>query len=325
MDIDVSPILDVHSQTLHFLELPKNWALQKPLAEYNTDIVDKLIAANRIQASKKYNGHRMHILINDNHEVILYNRTNKDQLNGFVPNLSSSIKKLNLPANCLIDGEIYIPRPGKESLDQLQNVITCGDAELGASREKESQPQIALFDVLAFGGKNLILQPYSERQKFLPIGELIHPAEIVPITSRKQGMEIVESNGWEGLVLWDIKAPHKLNINGNTKRGASFKLIKGFDEDFVAIDYKEGSGCGVGMVGTLIVGKYKDGEFVQYGEVGSGLTLEEKKLYTDKSKYPFVVAVKHGGLDPKGRITLPAVTKLHLDKLPREVQTGLTS
>lgn len=319
MDVEISPTLDVNSPTLHFLELPKKWALQKPLAEYNLDIVDNLFLQDRIQASKKYNGHRIHVLINANQEVILYNRTNKDCLNAFLPNLTKSIQTLDLPPNCLIDGEIYIPTTGKESLDQLQAVIACGDAQLGASREQINQPKIALFDVLASGGKNLILQPYSERQKYIPEGELIHPAQIIPITSRAEGMSIVDTNKWEGLVLWDIKAPHRLNINGNTKRGSSFKLIKGFDEDFVAIDFKEGAGSGAGMVGTLIVGKYQNGEFIKYGEVGSGLTMVEKKNYAKKEKYPFVVAVKHAGLDNKGRITLPVITKVHLDKLPSEI------
>ena len=317
---EVEVPIDIQAQNLTLQELPKKWALQKPLAEYNVEMVDRLIAAGRIVASKKYNGHRVHVLINQDGEPLLYNRTNKDILNEYVPSLIDNIRQSNLPKNSLLDGEIYIPNNGKkESLDALQEVISCGSTALGAQRDKITPPNIAIFDTLIYNGENLILKPYKIRHA-IPIPQArLHMAEIIKISSRQQGLQASNDAGWEGLVLWDLNGPHKLNLNGNTKRGPSYKLKPEFDEDFLAVGFKEGTGYGKGKVGTLLIGKYISGAFVEFGEVGSGLSELEKIEYTNPAKYPFVVAVKHFGLDNKGRVTLASIQKVHKDKRVDEV------
>jgi len=322
MDISLPyPEPDIKSKTIQLMELPKNWALQKPLAEYNQELVEKLIKEGRIVATKKYNGHRVHILINSNGEPIIYNRTKKDALNGFVPKLVEYIGNQSIAPDTLLDGEIYIPNMGrKESLEALQDVICCGNEKLGAERETSSQPHIAMFDSILAGSENIILQPYNTRLQRLPqTNGLIHPVQTAIIKSRQDGLALVETEGWEGMVLWDLHGPHKLNTNGNTKRGPSYKLKPEFEEDFIATGYKEGTNFGAGKVGTLIIGKYIGGTFVSFGEVGSGLSEQEKIEYMDKSKYPIVVEVKHFGLDEQNRVTLSTINKIHKDKTPDEV------
>lgn len=323
MDIEAG-IIEVTRPPLELLELPEKWALQKPFGEYNPEIVDKLLRNGRILAMKKYNGHRTHILITAKQEVLIYPRTNKVPINAFIPKLVQHVEALCLPANTLLDGEIYIPNTdGKiESLDRLQAVIACGNAALGAEREKTDAPNVAIFDVPVFGGEDLFLQPYKHRIAKWNLPESkTHLAETIPITSRAQGLKLAEKLGWEGLVLWDLESPHKLNTNGNTKRGGGYKLKLEFEEDFIAYGFKEGTGAGKGLVGTLLIGKLDaSGAILPFGEVGSGLSLPEKQLYTGSTQYPFVVAVKHFGLDSKNRVTLPSITKVHQDKLPHEVK-----
>lgn len=321
--MDISPHLepDTKNPIIELMELPKKWALQKPLADYSVELVEKLIKDGRIVATKKYNGHRVHVLINSAGSPIIYNRTKKDTLNGFIPNLVEFISSLNIKPDTLLDGEIYIPNKGKvESLDALQSVICCGNEQLGAERETNSQPHIAIFDMLVTSGQNIILQPYKARRQLLPqMSGLMHPVQEVAIKSRSEGLALAHTEGWEGMVLWDLQGPHKLNTNGNTKRGTSYKLKPEFEEDFIAIGYSEGTGGGAGKVGTLTIGKYISGIFVNFGEVGSGLTEAEKLEYMDKTKFPIVVEVKHFGTDIQGRVTLATINKIHRDKTPEEV------
>lgn len=319
LEIEVTPYMDpLHAAHISLEELPANWALQKPLANYNPVLVDSLIQQNRIVAEKKYNGHRLHILVNSQQQVKLYQRTSKALLNDFLPGLAQEISALNLPPSTLLDGEVYIPSQGTESLEQLQQVIACGKPE--RNRNLPFQPKVALFDCLLWGSQNLTLLPYHERFRRCPTGDQIHPAEVLPIQSIEQGLVLSRDVGIEGLVLWDLKAPHKLNTQGNTKRGRAYKLKPEQEEDFIAFGFKEGRGQGLGKVGTLTIGKWIAGQPVIFGEVGSGLSEQEKLELTDLSRYPLVVEVRHFGLDEQGRVTLPSIKKIHRDKTAREVR-----
>lgn len=319
MDLEINnaaidPLRDTH---ISLEELPTNWALQKPLADYNPELVESLIRQHRIAAEKKYNGHRLHILVNNQQEVKLYQRTSKALLNDYLPSLTQEISALNLPPNTLLDGEVYVPATGTESLEQLQQIIACGRPE--KNRHLTFQPKVALFDCLLWDSQNLSLKPYRDRFGYCPRGDQLHPAEVLPIKSLEQGLALSREAGIEGLVLWDLQAPHKLNTMGNTKRGRAYKLKPEQEEDFVAFGFKEGRGQALGKVGTLTIGKLIGGQPVIFGEVGSGLTEQEKVMLTDITKYPFVVEVRHFGLDDQGRVSLPSIKKLHLDKSVREV------
>jgi len=318
LDIEIKPAIDpLRDRQICLDELPSNWALQKPLADYNPELVENLIRQNRIVAEKKYNGHRLHILVNNQQEVKLYQRTSKALLNNFLPAIEQELSSMQLPPNTLLDGEVYIPANGTESLEQLQQVIACGKPE--KNKALPFRPKVALFDCLLWGSQNLSLEPYRDRFRFCPEGDQLHPAEVLPVKSLEQGLALSRESGIEGLVLWDLQAPHKLNTLGNTKRGRAYKLKPEQEEDFIAFGFKEGRGQGLGKVGTLTIGKFIGGQPVVFGEVGSGLTEHEKQALTNASRYPFVVEIRHFGLDEQGRVTLPSIKKLHLDKSIHEV------
>ena len=300
--------------------MPDNWALQKPLAEYDPQFVDHLIQQNRIIAEKKYNGHRIHVVVNSRGEVLCHSRGNKSVLNSFMPETVRGIESLGLPPNTLMDGEIYVPSKSMESLEDLQKVIASGKPERGAQNERAVKPKIAFFDCLAYGGEDMVLQPYQKRFERCEIGSgSVHQAEVLKINSLNDGLAQIQERGIEGMVLWDSLAPHKLNTAGNTKRGRAYKLKRLVEEDFVAIGFNEGRGQGTGMVGTLTIGKPTPSGFQVVGEVGSGLSQQEKAKYMDSGLYPFVVEVKHFGYDEMGRVTMPRINKIHTDKVAAEM------
>jgi ATP-dependent DNA ligase len=317
LELESAGIDPLRATQISLEELPVNWALQKPLADYNPDLVENLIRQNRIVAEKKYNGHRLHILVNNQQEVKLYQRTSKALLNDYLPSLAQEIASMDLPANTLLDGEVYVPSTGTESLEQLQQIIACGSPE--KNRHLKFQPKVALFDCLLWNSHNLSLKPYRDRFGYCPQGDQLHPAEVLPIKSLEQGLSMSQEAGIEGLVLWDLQAPHKLNTMGNTKRGRAYKLKPEQEEDFIAFGFKEGRGQAMGKVGTLTIGKFIGGQPVIFGEVGSGLSDQEKLMLTDTTRYPFVVEVRHFGLDDQGRVSLPSIKKVHLDKSIKEV------
>ena len=311
--------LEVDPTQIALEALPTDWALQKPLAVYDRELVNHLIKQNRIIAEKKYNGHRIHIVVNNQGEVLCHSRGNKAVMNAYIPQTVHHIESLRLPTNTVLDGEIYIPNKGeKENTDLLQKVISCGDTELGKQREAELSPQIALFDCISWGGENLVLKPYKDRFERCAASGKVHSAEVMPIKDLDDGLSKIRDHGIEGLVLWDALGPHKLNTAGNTKRGRAYKLKPEIEEDLLALGFKEGTGQGSGMVGTLRLGKKVGNQVIDVGEVGSGLTQIQKIQLTNTAIYPFVVEVKHFGYDDKGRVTMPRVNKIHTDKTPEE-------
>jgi ATP-dependent DNA ligase len=313
--------------------IPKNLALQKPVADAPRELIETLLQTNQGVGSKKFNGFRVHLLVTEEREVQIYQRESKKRLDGHVPQLVRAVQSLDLPPSTFLDAECFIPSEGgvmgeEESLEALQAVLMTGTPKEGAKVENQTPPSLALFDCVAYNGRPIQELPYRLRRAALPstAPNRIHTVELFHLPDMATAEDLIRLKKWEGLVVWDLAASHKLNHNGNTKRWGAYKVKLADEEDLVAYAFKEGKGAGAGLVGTLLVGKYRsDGTIEPYGEVGSGLSLADKKKFTDPSQYPFVVAVRHFGRDNEGRVRLPTIHHIHYDKAPKECQVGTVS
>ena len=136
--------------------------------------------------------------------------------------------------------------------------------------------------------------------------------------------------GYEGLIAKNRNAEYQ---PGRRDAWTKFKCKLG--QEFVIMGYTEGAGKRSGMIGSLLVGYYEDGELIYAGKVGTGFTDEEAyQLYDLLSEHKlddsplrgqvrvkplYVAEVEFMEWTSSSKLRHPTFKGLREDKLPVEV------
>ena len=149
----------------------------------------------------KWDGYRL-VLVHDGSRVAAWTRHGKDLSRRF-PDLVETATK-QLPAGCVVDGEVVIWRDGRLDFDALQARLTASAAQL-AARVAALPASYLAFDALAAGGEDLRGKPWRDRRAALEaLAPWQPPLQLSPSTvSREQALRWFEdwrAAGVEGLV-----------------------------------------------------------------------------------------------------------------------------
>lgn len=304
---------------MNLTQYPTGFAPQKPQQSISPKLLRKILSEGGI-TTRKYNGNRVHVLVDVIGDVRVFSRNGKLEWTACVPSLVLAIKCLGLPSNTFIDAELYVP--GSETTEAVQLIVNSGSDVKGAQYEAQLQPNLAVFDILIWSQKPIHTMDYEKRidlveATFKP-NTPIHPAEIVEIpTDYDKVMELIEQTGFEGFVLSARKATNKVNMRGNTKRGDSWKLKIRHTEDMVATGFtlvKDPTQALLG-VGSLKLSRRTPSGITPVGKVGSfEVTFDRVAAIT--AQYPFVVEVSHFGLDERGHLEFPKIIRGRPDLAP---------
>jgi hypothetical protein len=123
----------------------------------------------------------------------------------------------------------------------------------------------------------------------------------------------------EGYVGYDTKGSIAFSIDGEPERAGTFKLKASEEIEVVATGYQEGTGDRQGKIGSLKISEYKDGQEIDRGTVGSGITdaMADPALWT----FPCVIEMKYGARQVKtGNFQFPVFIKVHEDKSVADLQ-----
>lgn len=232
---------------------------------------------------RKLDGERILALINSDGSVRLMTR-NQRQINDSYPEIEEALAR-QAPPGCILDGEVVAFGDGSTSdFERLQPRMH------NTSRKAALKSDVAvyyyLFDCMYISDHNITEVPLRERKNLLreaiawadPIRFMQHRNEKGEAYLR----EACES-GWEGLIAKEADGPY---IHGRSGKWLKFKCNR--QQEFVIGGYTEPRGERVGL-GALLLGFYRDGDFVYAGKVGTGLdneTLEElhDRLQRDERK-----------------------------------------
>src|SRR4026208_1032588 len=111
----------------------------------------------------KWDGFRA-LIFRDGDEILIQSRDEKS-LNRYFPELLEPLRS-QLPARCVLDGEIVVARNGGLDFEALQLRI-----HPAASRVKllsqETPASIVVFDLLCQGDRDLRAEPFQERRRKL--------------------------------------------------------------------------------------------------------------------------------------------------------------
>jgi bifunctional non-homologous end joining protein LigD len=148
-----------------------------------------------------------------------------------------------------------------------------------------------IFDLLWIDGDDLMACPIEDRRARLATLPLRKPLERVPLLDEAEPWERACREGWEGVIAKrrgtryeHRRSPHWLKM----KCEATADLTVG--------GFTDPQGGRVGL-GSLLVGHYKDGDFIFAGRVGTGfdtkllLALRARLDAVEIPKAPFTKAV----------------------------------
>jgi bifunctional non-homologous end joining protein LigD len=208
---------------------------------------------------RKFDGIRL-LAYKNGERVELYSRNQLPQL---IPSVVEAIK--NLPVkDAIFDGEVTWPR-----------------GELAYH----------IFDVMWLDGRSVTSLSLEERRALLAQLPLKPPLHRVEVVDDESPWELAQREGWEGVI-----AKRRDSVYEHRRSKQWLKMKCELSDEFVVGGFTDPQGKRVGL-GALLVGQYKDGDFVFAGKIGTGfdnamlLELRERLDKVEIEKAPFTKAV----------------------------------
>ncbi len=235
--------------------------------------VDALPGGDDWLFEPKWDGFRA-LIFRDGDEILLQSRDQKS-LNRYFPELIDVLRS-QLPARCVLDGEIVIANKGGLDFEALQLRI-----HPAASRVKllaETTPaSIVFFDLLSEGDRDLRNTTLRDRREELVrlLASAVPPIHLTPATCER-----TVAQDWfrrfEGAGLDGVVAKSLAGIYEPDKR-VMLKVKHERDCDCVVAGFrwhKSGEGT---AIGSLLLGLFDDRGALQHVGVCASFTLEKRR------------------------------------------------
>ena len=253
------------------MQLPVNPPVSPMLAKSVSDIPPGA------SYEPKWDGFRS-VCFRDGDDVVLGSR-NEKPLTRYFPELVSAALA-ELPARCVIDGEIVIATGVGLDFDALQQRIHPADSRVRMLAEKTPASFVA-FDLLALGDDDYTGRPFSERraalvQALADAGPSFHvtPATTDSATAQRWFSEF-EGAGLDGVIA------KPLTITYQPDKRVMFKVKHQRTADCVVAGYRVHK-SGENAIGSLLLGLYKDdGMLASVGVIGAFPMAERRRLFTE--------------------------------------------
>jgi ATP-dependent DNA ligase len=251
------------------MDLPVNPPVLPMLAKR----IDELPAGQTWIFEPKWDGFRA-LIFRDRDEILIQSRDTKS-LNRYFPELLEPIAA-QLPARCVLDGEIVVAKNEGLDFEELQLRI-----HPAASRVKllsqQSPASIVFFDLLCEGDRDWRSEPFERRREKLEsiLADATPPIHLTPATR-----EIAVASDWfrrfEGAGLDGVIAKP---ISGNYQpdKRVMFKVKHERDCDCVVAGFRWHKGGEGTAVGSLLLGLYDDSGALQHVGVCASFTQTRRQ------------------------------------------------
>ncbi|UQX03904.1 ATP-dependent DNA ligase [Streptomyces sp. RerS4] len=223
-----------------------------------------------MQYEAKWDGFRA-IVHRDGDEIEIGSRTGKS-LARYFPELADALKA-NLPARCVVDGEVVIVHDGRLDFDRLTERI-----HPAASRVKllarTTPASFIVFDLLALGDEALLDTSLDERRELLvhALSTARPPVHLAPATTdlalARQWFEQFEGAGLDGVIAKPLDLPYRPDAR------LMFKIKHERTADVVVAGFRfHKSGP---IVGSLLLGLYDTHGALQHVGVCAAFTAKRR-------------------------------------------------
>jgi ATP-dependent DNA ligase len=245
-----------------------------PLAPMLAKLVRELPESEGLYYEPKWDGFRC-IVFRDGDEVVLGSR-NEKPLDRYFPELRRSLVA-NLPARCVVDGEIVIAGPSGLDFDALSQRIHPAESRVLHLSEVTPASFVA-FDLLAIDDRDLRDEPYATRRSALEsaLAGTKPPIHLTPVTTdpsvARDWFSRFEGAGLDGVVAkaGDLRYQPDKRVMMKVKHERTADcVVAGFRE------HKDGG------VGSLLLGLFDDGGTLQHVGVASGFSVARRAEFVD--------------------------------------------
>jgi ATP-dependent DNA ligase len=234
-------------------------------------------------ACEKYDGIRTMTVVN-NDKIEMFNpRRRGDDITLKFPDLVDDIKEAFMDDQpIIVDGEISYRKGEHDYFHPIVARLNTNDPEKLQDYIRETPAEYRVFDILEYRGEDTKDLPLMERRQLLDkaLGEDRENLKLERCVAENK-MDYAEEEmkaGKEGVVFKDLNSKYEQNKRSGS--WAKFKKPEG--GTFVVYGIERGSGSNSDKAGSLLIGKYIDGEFAEHGKVGSGLSNEERNMLWKK-------------------------------------------
>ena len=252
-------------------------------ATTDNDKVGQMLNSDRVVECEKYDGIRTFVVINNN-KVEMFNPRHvpTDYSNKFPEIVPELISRFTDSQPVILDGELRYQTDGKDDVHRVTARLNMTDEKKVISDVSSHPMQYVAFDIIELSDDNIADVPLETRLGILDnaIGDdSNHVIKGKCVYDDKiDFLNNTLSSGKEGVVLKDLDSGYEFG-----ERSGSWTKVKNKDSDtFIVYGVERGSGKNSDKLGSLLIGKFDDGKFVEVGSVGSGITQEQRKDVWDK-------------------------------------------
>lgn len=260
----------------------------------------KNIPTGEMSYEPKWDGFRS-IIFRDGDDVEIGSR-NERPMTRYFPELVEAVKA-NLPARCVIDGEIIVVGP---TGDRLDFEVLAQRIHPAASRVKmlsETTPaKFVAFDLLALGDTDYTTRPFAERRAALEkaLAPAAAPVHLTRTTTdpavAQEWFEQFEGAGLDGVIAKPLDGEYEPD------KRTMFKIKHERTADCVVAGYRVHKSA-PNRIGSLLLGLYNDdGVLASVGVIGAfpmarreELFEEMQELVTDFDNHPWAWAKQEEG------------------------------
>jgi ATP-dependent DNA ligase len=221
----------------------------------------------------KWDGFRA-LVFRDGDEVLIQSRDEKS-LNRYFPELLEPLCS-QLPARCVLDGEVVIAQDGALDFDALQLRIHPAESRVKLLSQ-EIPASIVFFDLLAEGNQDLRGMPFQNRRQMLEslLSSATPPLHLTPATS-----ELNVARDWfrrfEGAGLDGVIAKAAAGIYEPNKR-VMLKIKHERECDCVVAGFRWHKKGERTSVGSLLLGLFDDSGALQHVGVCASFTDTKRR------------------------------------------------
>jgi ATP-dependent DNA ligase len=251
------------------VQLPVNPPVLPMLAKR----VSELPAGSTWIFEPKWDGFRA-LIFRDGDELLIQSRDEKP-LNRYFPELFDPLRS-QLPARCVLDGEIVIARENTLDFDALQLRLHPAASRVQLL-SKQIPASVVFFDLLCAGDRDLRSEPFENRRRELEnlLSSAAPPIHLTPATRDRataaDWFRRFEGAGLDGVIAKPMSGPYE------SDKRVMFKVKHERECDCVVAGFRWYKKGDRDAVGSLLLGLYDDSGALHHVGVCASFTAEKRR------------------------------------------------
>jgi ATP-dependent DNA ligase len=258
----------------------------------------------------KWDGFRA-LVFRDGDEILIQSRDEKS-LNRYFPELIEPLSS-QLPARCVLDGEIVVAHGGALDFDALQLRIHPAASRVKLLA-KQTPASIVLFDLLCKGERDLRNTPFQARRRRLEslLSSVAPPIHLTPATTdlktAKDWFRRFEGAGLDGVIAKPTTGTYEPN------KRVMLKVKHERECDCVVAGFRWHKKGERSAVGSLLLGLFDDSGALQHVGVCSSFSESKRHELADflapyrenaLANHPWKHWAEHGPENNEGAHRMP--------------------